>query len=782
MTFVAALFLYSTAFASKLTPELDESNLDHTPKAELARLNAYLNSKASEKKLLAPFIDALEGEIAIEKKHRKTATLKLHRALSKIDGILGRKLLKLLAENEAKRYGFTKAKDYKLISHLMNLHKKRKIVIFSEMSGYGIKNVRKLLAYHVPNLVSGSKEPQLVSDLHTPSKAEKRADPKFDKISEDYCAASSSLSKGNRKNWSTWVKELSDIERKYWEARILECSGQGSKAVDTYLEIAKEHKDSDDYWGFALWSAKRAVMWQRRNAQRKQAAINYKLVADIWMENAANAVDFGLTKAELYREKANDLLWAARYRALIGHYDEAEKYCEEALKVSSKGIKEITASTKRKVKSDLLEYRVEGFQTPADRVFVEKDDYEEARRLILKAKKEKSPEKVWDDRLAWYDGFYAYLNNDYQESLKGFEELERITEDESSVAKAKFWKAKTLKALGKVAEADKIIDELSADHPLSFYSVVAAPLSFENVTSWKTLFKDVKKLRNNLENPDPFKLNSLKHVEDGINLAKQSYALIEAKVMRYAKDTSYDLYNRTRSKISMLKRPELFVYLSRMLYASGNYLWAIVVSNQLQETDKEFWKKWPEQILVFFPRPHVKHYKEVAASKGLPESLLYSISRQESAFNETAVSPANAYGLMQLILPTAKNMAAQIGYKPKNLRKALLTPSENIKLGGTYLKMLSGRYENVGPLVYAAYNAGEGAVDTWAERRNIKDRLAWIEAIPYGETRGYVKNVARNMAIYTHLLSDTTADNKLYSTSGIKRAVMKGLKKRTFKR
>ena len=91
---------------------------------------------------------------------------------------------------------------------------------------------------------------------------------------------------------------------------------------------------------------------------------------------------------------------------------------------------------------------------------------------------------------------------------------------------------------------------------------------------------------------------------------------------------------------------------------------------------------------------------------------------------------------------------------------------------------MSQRYENVGPYVYGAYNAGEGAVDKWIERRVIKDKLAWIEAIPYGETRGYVKNVSRNMSIYTYLLSQQRAGANKYTTSGLKRAVIKGLKKK----
>ena len=371
--------------AVSLTPEQDEAFLKHTPYEELKRLNRYIKSNTSKKKILLPFVHALEGEIAIKKEHMITANTKLRSALTSIDGVLGRKLLKFLLENESKRLSYTKKNDKKLISHMMKLHKKKKIIIFSEMRHYSSKKVRRLLSRLAPDLVAPSVEAKIIADMLPPSAKQMTKDPKFDKTADNYCESNRSLVTNNK--WKTWLDALDPVQKAYWKARTLECSGQGQEAVEIYLDIATRYKNSDEHWGFALWAAKRAVMWQRRNAQRKKAAKNYKLLAELWIENTPHPSDFGLTKAALYREKANDLLWAARYRALNGYYNEALRYCELALKTSSKGLN--TVGKEIKVKNDLLEYRIEGFQTPADRVLVEKGDFEEARNLILKAKKEK---------------------------------------------------------------------------------------------------------------------------------------------------------------------------------------------------------------------------------------------------------------------------------------------------------------------------------------------------------------------------------------------------------
>ena len=127
---------------------------------------------------------------------------------------------------------------------------------------------------------------------------------------------------------------------------------------------------------------------------------------------------------------------------------------------------------------------------------------------------------------------------------------------------------------------------------------------------------------------------------------------------------------------------------------------------------------------------------------------LLALSRQESLFDTEAQSPAQAYGLMQIIAPTA----ARVQQAPLSHLEILLQPEANVEIGSRYVHMLTQRYP--GPTkfpVYAAYNAGEYAVDRWMQKRQHQDPFVWVELIPFGETRKYVQNVWRNAMVYEHL-------------------------------
>ncbi|MCM8731344.1 lytic transglycosylase domain-containing protein [Hephaestia sp. MAHUQ-44] len=131
------------------------------------------------------------------------------------------------------------------------------------------------------------------------------------------------------------------------------------------------------------------------------------------------------------------------------------------------------------------------------------------------------------------------------------------------------------------------------------------------------------------------------------------------------------------------------------------------------------------------------------------KALVYAHTLQESRFRTDVVSPAGAYGLMQ-IMPAA---ATDIGRLQGRVidRVALTRPSTNIEVGQSYLERLRDQPSTGGllPKVIAAYNAGPVPVTAWnASTRDNGDPLLYIESIPYWETRGYVATVLRNYWIY----------------------------------
>ena len=139
-------------------------------------------------------------------------------------------------------------------------------------------------------------------------------------------------------------------------------------------------------------------------------------------------------------------------------------------------------------------------------------------------------------------------------------------------------------------------------------------------------------------------------------------------------------------------------------------------------------------------------------------SLILSIIRQESEFNQYARSHAGAMGLMQLIYSTAKDVSRDL--KSRFTRSSLYRDKHlNMKFGTYHLSKLLEYYDGSYILSIAAYNAGQGNVDKWIKRfgdpRKLKTTdqvVTWIEKIPFYETRGYVQHVLSNLQMYRNIM------------------------------
>ena len=145
-----------------------------------------------------------------------------------------------------------------------------------------------------------------------------------------------------------------------------------------------------------------------------------------------------------------------------------------------------------------------------------------------------------------------------------------------------------------------------------------------------------------------------------------------------------------------------------------------------------------------FPTGFEPAVMAAAERTGLPPELIWSIIRQESAFNRRALSSAGARGLMQLMPRTARDMAREHGVELGDL----FSPEKNIELGSLYLAEMLERFDGNSALAAAAYNAGPRRVGEWLERTPFESPEAWIEAIPFNETRRYVQQVMAFVAVY----------------------------------
>lgn len=158
-----------------------------------------------------------------------------------------------------------------------------------------------------------------------------------------------------------------------------------------------------------------------------------------------------------------------------------------------------------------------------------------------------------------------------------------------------------------------------------------------------------------------------------------------------------------------------------------------------------------DAIELRFPKPYKQTFSQMARERSVDMSLLYAVSRQESALYPRAESPVGARGLMQLMPGTAKETASKLGVPYRNPEQ-LFEPTLNVRLGSAYLKRLLDVYDGNRILATAAYNAGPGRVKRWREQSRNRPMDVWVESIPYKETRNYVQNVLSFDLIYQHKL------------------------------
>lgn len=163
--------------------------------------------------------------------------------------------------------------------------------------------------------------------------------------------------------------------------------------------------------------------------------------------------------------------------------------------------------------------------------------------------------------------------------------------------------------------------------------------------------------------------------------------------------------------------------------------------------------KWRFPWEVAYPRAFAPLVVKACGDNGLPTSLAWAIMREESSFIADVRSHSNAFGLMQLIVPTAKWVAAGTPFGSDET--ALKVPETSIGLGTRLLSKLRDKHGHPA-LAIGAYNAGSGAVDRWMSARGSENLDLFVELVPYDETRNYIKRVLSSQAAYAYLYDPTS--------------------------
>jgi soluble lytic murein transglycosylase len=301
--------------------------------------------------------------------------------------------------------------------------------------------------------------------------------------------------------------------------------------------------------------------------------------------------------------------------------------------------------------------------------------------------------------------------------------------------------ARASAALGDHADARRRYAEIVATYPLSFYMTQAyARLAADDAALAK------KTLDLAIAREEPSEFPTRDHVElhsesfaracallevGEIDSAKREFAASGALADGADSETVWTvglLYNRAGA-------PEL-----------GHAFARAKVTDHLGHYPAGRWRvPWE----VAFPRAFEPLVLKESTANVIPAPLTWAIMREESDFYPEAKSASNAFGLMQLIVPTAKWMAAgtSYGYDEASLKR----PEVSVAFGAKLLGKLRGNFAVNPALAIAAYNGGGGAVGRWVSARPADDFDLWVEQIPWDETRNYIKRVLGSEAAYAFL-------------------------------
>lgn len=176
--------------------------------------------------------------------------------------------------------------------------------------------------------------------------------------------------------------------------------------------------------------------------------------------------------------------------------------------------------------------------------------------------------------------------------------------------------------------------------------------------------------------------------------------------------------------------------------------------NALKKSFPDYSQMKPEEMTraewdVFYPLAYWDIIVQESRAKNLDPFQVAALIRQETVFTPRARSSARAYGLMQVLLPTATLTARKYGVNRTITAESLFEPRLNIQLGTAYLRDQIDRFGRI-EYVAAAYNAGPMRAAQW--RTTLPAEIdEWAEAVPFKETRGYIQGVVRNRLQYERL-------------------------------
>lgn len=327
--------------------------------------------------------------------------------------------------------------------------------------------------------------------------------------------------------------------------------------------------------------------------------------------------------------------------------------------------------------------------------------------------------------------------------MEKYHRLFPVEEGWYTAGRSGYWLGRVEEILGEGEKAAALYEKVVASAPLSHYMVMAhARLAASDPDRAARLMTRLAPPGGKLSTTfDAGLLESYPRLETGIELLRMGLTTKGRRELEILVDTP--------------DTPAEIHWITAALFRRMGQFNAAAAATATVADD---WKqRYPsgndlERWTLAYPIAFEEEVAAASRESGVDRALLWAVMREESGFNSRVESWANAIGLMQLILPTAKAMGRRLEIAVN--RKSLKDPATNIRLGAAYLSYLQEKFDGHPVLVIAGYNAGEGAVGRWLEDHPGADLDMFVESIPFKQTRGYTKRVLSSLATYGFLYGE----------------------------
>jgi len=338
------------------------------------------------------------------------------------------------------------------------------------------------------------------------------------------------------------------------------------------------------------------------------------------------------------------------------------------------------------------------------------------------------PQSPLREEASWRLAWMRYFQGDHHHAYDAFRRIAVDKGADRYKNAALYWQGRTAEKIGRPEEARQLYLRIVSSQEDTYYLAPAARALVKMGVA-------IEERRAPSPEPPPEPPRSM----------DQGSSFHLARAQELAQISLHHLALAELDEIKNLSSgdPVLMLVLAREYARIQAYNRSVVLANQLNQPSDQLDR-------YRYPLAYWEMVRKKAEERGLDPYLILALMRQESTFDPKALSPASAHGLMQLLPSTAARAATRIGLRPPR-RERLFDPDINLTLGAYHLKALLRRYSNSLVKAVAAYNAGENAVDRWLRQIPAEDEEEFIERIPYGETRLYVKLVLRNYLNYKRI-------------------------------